>query len=309
MSQVHATLDELIGLRLRARELASGVRRRAHEPRGGTLHSPFRGRGMEYAESRPYSAGDDVRHVDWRVTARSGQLHSKLFHAERERVSAVVMDASPAMAFGTRGCFKSVQAARLAALFAWLALGEGDRLAGVACGASAADMPVTGGRRGVLRLLDHLIAWQPAPAPATLQAAADGGLADALQRLERVLRPGSHVLLTLDASSIDEASARVLSRLSRHHDVLACVLADALECEPLPPGRYPISDGQHRAWLHIADVAQAEALRQRLSAPRLKALEMLKWANVRAHAVRTDHDPVLALRDLLRGVIKTDQAA
>ncbi|HRN60532.1 MAG TPA: DUF58 domain-containing protein, partial [Chiayiivirga sp.] len=95
------------------------TQRRSADLFSGGHQSPFRGRGMEYAESRPYAPGDDVRHIDWRVTARSGRTHTKLFQPERERITAVVYDRSAAMAFGTRTCFKSVQARRLAALMLW----------------------------------------------------------------------------------------------------------------------------------------------------------------------------------------------
>lgn len=303
---VEVGLDELIGLRQRARELAAGVRRRAHEPRGGALHSPFRGRGMEYAESRQYSPGDDVRHVDWRVTARTGQLHSKLFHAERERISAVVYDGSASMAFGTRGCFKRVQAARLAALFAWLALADGDRLAGVGFGKALVDMPVTGGRRGVLRLLDHLVRWQAqADQP---PAAPHDALSAALGRLERLLRPGGHLLLLLEPQSLDAAATAVIRRMSRHQDIVACVIVDPLECEPLPPGRYPVTDGLRRSWLDIESAAIGQRLAAHFSTRTGTTLEALRRAGARAHRVRTDADPVLALRDLLRGVVQGEAA-
>ncbi|TGP40975.1 DUF58 domain-containing protein, partial [bacterium M00.F.Ca.ET.229.01.1.1] len=89
---------------------------------------PLRGRGMEYAESREYVAGDDARHIDWRVTARTGRAHTKLFQAERERVSLIVADTSPALYFGTRVRFKSVQAARAGAVAAWSAQRRGVRV-------------------------------------------------------------------------------------------------------------------------------------------------------------------------------------
>ena len=80
---------------------------------------------MEYAESREYVAGDDARHIDWRLTARTGRAHTKLFQAERERLSLIVADTSPALYFGTRVRFKSVQAARASAVAAWAAVRDG----------------------------------------------------------------------------------------------------------------------------------------------------------------------------------------
>jgi uncharacterized protein (DUF58 family) len=305
-SGVRATFDELVALRLRAAELLSGVRRRAHEPRGGALHSPFRGRGMEYAESRPYSPGDDARHVDWRVSARTGTLHSKLFHAERERVSAVVVDASPHMAFGTRVCFKSVQAARLAALFAWYAQALGDRLAGARCGAEPGETPPCGGRRGVLRLLERLVTWQAVPQASA--SAARTPLSGCLQRLQTQLRPGSHVLLAVDASMLDEAAMQRLATLRLHHDLLVALVVDPLEMHAPPPGRYPVVDADGEHWLDLLDTPSRE--RWQLARQRVwrGALQRLRGLGIAARPLRTDDDPLLALRDLLRGAVY-DEAA
>src|SRR5690606_6017037 len=124
---VRPTLQELVALR----SAAFG----RHPPRRGRMGvtgqapSPLRGRGMEYAESREYARGDDARHIDWKLTARSGRPHTKLFQAERERLTLVVADTAPALYFGTRVRFKSVQAARAGALGAWMALRDGDRVA------------------------------------------------------------------------------------------------------------------------------------------------------------------------------------
>src|SRR6476619_1116404 len=111
---VTPTLAELIALRASAQGRRTPLRGR-HGVSGHAL-SPQRGRGMEYAESREYSIGDDARHIDWRLTARSGKPHTKLFQAERERLTLIVADTAPAIYFGTRTRFKSVQAARAGAV-------------------------------------------------------------------------------------------------------------------------------------------------------------------------------------------------
>ncbi|RBD43718.1 DUF58 domain-containing protein, partial [Xanthomonas oryzae pv. oryzae] len=112
-------LAELIALRGTA--VHRGQPGRGRHGLVGPVPAATRGRGMEYAESREYVAGDDARHIDWRVTARTGRAHTKLFQAERERLSLIVADTSPALFFGTRVRYKSVQAARAGAVAAWLA--------------------------------------------------------------------------------------------------------------------------------------------------------------------------------------------
>ncbi len=299
---IQPSLSELVALRARAAQLAAGARRRSADRAAGTRHSPFRGRGMDYAESRAYAAGDDVRHIDWRLTARAGELHTKLFAAERERTSAVLLDTSLALQFGTRVCFKSVQAARLGALFAWFAQSEGDRVCAAAFGRRAAQLPAHGTQRGVLRLLKALCEWS-VPSAESLEQPLD----KAADALDRGLRAGAHVLLLLDASSLDEDGLRSLLRLRRHHDVIAAVLVDPLEREALPPGRYRVQTATGERLLEVPRSGRPDwqlALRERHA----RTLQALQRAGVGARLVSTREDPVPALRDLLRGAPPREDA-
>lgn len=294
---VRVDLRELLALRGAAAQLAQGALSRTREDRGGAHASPFRGRGMEYAESRPYAAGDDVRHIDWRVTARTGRTHTKLFQPERDRSTAIVYDASLAMAFGTRGCFKSVQAARLAALMVWHALGEGDRLAAAVCGAPNETLPPLGGRRGALRVLDALVRWQPTGRTETAREPAP--LARALDHLGRLLRPGSRVLLLLDARSLDDAAASALVRLHTHHDLAALMIADAIELTAPKPGDYRIGDGRATAHAHLESGEARTRWNAHFAHQHQAAAEVLKRGMVRSRVVSTQDDPVQALRSLI----------
>jgi uncharacterized protein (DUF58 family) len=301
---VSVDLPELVALRVRAAQLERVERHKSADKLSGLQSSPFRGRGMEYAESRPYAPGDDVRHIDWRVTARTGRTHTKLFQPERERITAIVYDASPAMAFGTRACFKSVQAARLAALMVWAAQAQGDRLAAVACGRMREVIPPLSARRGALRVLDALVRWQPATV--VRGAPADAGppastLSGSLDALYRVLRPGSHVLLAIDPRSVDAAAERSLVRLRAHHDLAACVLADPLEIKPPPPARYRISDGLRRQTLALDDDGARADWLQHFARQHDDVLDRLRRCGVSARLSLTDEDPVHVLHELLRG--------
>ena len=114
-----------------AARLDIGPRGKVLATRNGGHLSRFRGRGMEFDESRIYQPGDDPRNMDWRVTARSGRPHVKLFREKRERPVWLLVDIGPRMRFGTRVAFKSVIAARAAALLAWAAADRGDRVGGM----------------------------------------------------------------------------------------------------------------------------------------------------------------------------------
>lgn len=294
---IDVELAELLALRARARELRAGVHRRSADADAGPRHSPFRGRGMDYAESRLYAPGDDVRHIDWRVTARSGKAHTKLYQTERDRITALVVDTSPAMDFGTRGCFKRVQSARLAALLAWYAEADGDRLCAAASGPRPNLVPPARSRRGVLRVLAALVEGAGATAGRSPQP-----LAETLDRLGRVLRPGSHVLLLVDHRSLDEAALRALGRLRMHNDLIAAILADPIELAPPPPARYPVAVDGARAILGLDSPAARHAWQARFANALGQAHDGLRRCGVRARTVRTDEDPVAALRALLRGV-------
>lgn len=303
-AQTAAVLADVAGLaalRGKARLLDAATPRRSRELRAAQMHSPFRGRGMEYAESRPYATGDDARHVDWRVSARTGQLHSKLFHAERERVSAVIYDAGPWMAFGTRACFKNVQAARLAALFAWHAQAEGDRLALASNRHPQALLPPAGGQRGVLRLLAQLCRWQARPEEASTRSCV--ALSGTLAALERILRPGSRLLAVVDPHVLDGAALERLRHLRLHHDLLVALVVDPLELHAPPAGTYPVADGERTALLDARSADSRRAWSRGLGARWRDALSVLRRHGISARAVSTADDPVEAMRHLLRGAL------
>jgi hypothetical protein len=132
-SPVSVSQPGLIRLSGPARAIALNVLR-VNSLQTGAYVSRFRGRGMEFDESRPYQPGDDPRSIDWRVTARSTTAYTKLFREERERPVLIAVDLRANMHFATQGCFKSVNASRAAALLSWAAHHRGDRLGGLIFG-------------------------------------------------------------------------------------------------------------------------------------------------------------------------------
>ena len=125
---------------------------------GGPYLTKLKGRGMEFSEARPYQPGDDVRHIDWRVTARTGRTHTKLYREERERTVMLVLDQCRQMFFGSRKRLKSVQAARMAALMGWRALLRGDRVGGILFSEKLHyEFRPRGDRRHYLRLLSKIM--------------------------------------------------------------------------------------------------------------------------------------------------------
>ena len=216
------TLAELVALR--AQVLRAAQPRRGRHGIHGPAPSSLRGRGMEYAESREYVAGDDVRRMDWRLTARTGRAHTKLFQAERERLTLLVADTAPALYFGTRVRFKSVQAARAGAVAVWAALQAGDRIAALRGGEPA--VPPAGGLRGAMRVLDALVRWYARP------QGEDAGLAVALEHAQRLLRPGAQLVVLADAHAAAQVPAVRWTALARAHQATLVLLQDPLETAP-----------------------------------------------------------------------------
>jgi uncharacterized protein (DUF58 family) len=273
------SLPELVALR----SVAQGRRppRRGRLGISGQGLSPLRGRGMEYAESRAYAIGDDARHIDWRLTARSGTPHTKLFQAERERLTLVIADTAPSLYFGTRVRFKSVQAARAGAIAAWAAVRDGDRVAALRGSDRDPPVPPAAGQRGALRVLDALVRWY-AQVPAD-----DTGLASALDHARRVLRPGSRMVLLADPSSIAAVPAERWTALSLHNEVIVLLLADPLERDP-PKAALPFVSAGHRLELDLGVAAQRQRWRNTFVAPADVACAQLPARGVRVHVLSSD---------------------
>lgn len=277
------TLAELIALRSGARSGAPA--RRGRRGVSGQAPSPQRGRGMEYAESRPYAHGDDARHIDWRLTARSGMPHTKVFQAERERLTLIVADTDAALYFGTRVRFKSVQAARVAAVAAWVAVRDGDRVAALRGSQLEAPVPPAGGPRGALQVIDALVRWY-AQHPQD-----DGGLPMALDHARRLLRPGSRVVVVGDALALAAIPQARWAAMALHNDVVALLVADALEQAP-PHALLPFAIGgagvAARVDLDLDSAAQRSRWHEVFVSPADTAVERLRTLGVLAATVLAD---------------------
>ena len=249
------TTADLVGQRARAAGLSLDPRRTRRGARAGTRNARFRGRGMEYAESRVYMPGDDARSIDWRVTARTGRVHTKLFDEERDRPILFVVDLGEHMRFGSRRAFKSVVAAEAAALLAWAAVANGDRVGGLTvAGDHVAKSRFTSGRRGALALFRILARAESA----ARDRYAPTGIRDALPNVRAIARSGTLVILISDFSGHGDPSGSEIARLRRHNDLICVWIHDDLEATPPPPARYPIGDDRRTA---ILDTRSSEVTR------------------------------------------------
>ena len=225
---IRISLAELIEMRHRVREIQLFSRPGQRSPLVGLHHSKLRGRGVDFDQVRVYQAGDDVRNIDWRVTARTQEPHTKLFHEERERPIFIMVEQSQRLFFGSGLMFKSVLAAQAAALLGWAALGHNDRIGGLVFGDNEHyEVKPRRSKQSLLQLLNRLarvnqsLHTEATPQPDSL------GLA--LRRAREVLRPGSLAIIICDERALTPAVEQHLSLLSRHCDLLLMPLSDPLD--------------------------------------------------------------------------------
>jgi len=245
----HVTTKELISLQQQAHKLDMSRRSYASSSTTGTHHSRFRGRGMDYQESRTYQAGDDIRNMDWRVTARAGKPHTKLYQEERERPVVLLIDFNPGMFFGSTNSLKSVVAAKAATLIAWAVSSRGDRIGALIINSAHHELPPKTGKRGVLQLIRELVKHGD-PLVGLKKSSTHTRLNDELKRLRRIARPGSLIFLISDFYDIDKTTAQHLQTISRHNDIQAIQIVDPLELNSPPPDRYGVTDGTNTSVLN-----------------------------------------------------------
>ncbi|WP_329741229.1 DUF58 domain-containing protein [Dyella sp. A6] len=291
--RTQASLDELIALRTRVGRPVHTMLD-THAARAGQHLSRLYGRGMDYAESRAYQPGDDVRRLDWRLTARSGRLHTKLFQEEREARLLVLLDTHAGMRFGTRARFKSVQAARAAALAGWHAVRAGERVGLMAFGGHQSLLKPAAGARGALSVCGALSEWDRLPCHSSEP------LSRALRRARQVQHGASQVLLISDGWSCDAAAHGPLLDLARHASVRILVVADVLELGMPPAGRYPIEhEGEQRQIALLGERARRDFSTAMGAGPaRLQALA--KTLALPVERIDTVVDPGDAVTALLR---------
>lgn len=248
--------DNLVAIRHLAKLLPIHKQKKVLNEMAGIHTSNLRGRGVDFSEVRSYQPGDDIRAMDWRVTARTQKPHIKVFREERERPIMLVCDLRSSMFFGTQYAFKSVLAADISSLFSWSALNNGDRIGALLFDDShETDIRPKPGRKQVMHILHELAQFkqqqQHSEKPSTTSR-----LADMLRHTRRVTRPGSTIYFISDWQDFDLDCERQLHQINKHNDVVAINIFDAFEESILPLGSYPLTDGKQRLQLECYSKTQ-----------------------------------------------------
>ena len=258
---------------LRCRFAAQDLKLFAHQPARSLLsggeRTRFRGRGMDFEEVRLYQPGDDIRSIDWRVTARTQVAHTKIFREERERPVFMLVDQRSPLFFGSTRCFKSVLAAHIAALLGWAALANGDRLGALVFGDyNQRDVRPRRSKHAVLELLhqlqdyNHRLSSPITPAPAALQSGQPqkaNSLHDMLSDARRIAKPGCALFIISDFHDLDKNAEQQLFELARHTDVTLVHVYDQLERQLISNSSLTISNGRERLQLAANEKAFQQA--------------------------------------------------
>lgn len=295
---VRMDMASLLALRRGGVSLALPTRR-VRTLTAGVYLSPFKGRGMEFDEVRPYAQGDDARSIDWRVTARSGKPHTKLFREERERAVLLWIDLRAGMFFATRGAYKAVRAAQVAALLGWSALHRGDRLGAIIFDEHHhEELPPRRGQPPFMHVLRRLAAhpaWRHTDYRGDGRAA-NAALQQSLLRLRRVAQPGSLIILLGDFAAFDAQSAGHLTQLARHNDVILIGIYDPLEVELPPAGCYRVSDGRCILRVESGDPRRRERYRRNFANHRAELQHLCRGHGITLLLLATSDEPLAALQ-------------
>jgi uncharacterized protein (DUF58 family) len=275
---IELSIDELIQYQNKTRLIDLAARKSQHGQMSGNYLSRSKGRGMEFDEVRHYQNGDDIRAIDWRVTARTGKTHTKIFREEVERPVLVVTDLSNSMLFGSQFLFKSVQAAHLAALVTWHAKSRGDRVGGIVFNQNKhSELKPRSRKQGVLHYLHSLVETHQHTLSIEQQKhlehlsieqqhdSANAAFEENCARLRQLARPGSLVYLITDGNYISQETIRHLPHISRHCELVVCLISDPLEHD-LPNSKHKmnvtVTDGNSRQQLLIGDEKATENYHQ-----------------------------------------------
>ena len=270
---IRVSLGELIEMRHRVREVQLFSTPARRSPLIGLHHSKLRGRGVDFDQVRVYQPGDDVRTIDWRVTARTQEPHTKLFHEERERPIYIMVEQSKRLFFGSGLMFKSVLAAQAASLIGWAALGHNDRIGGLVFGdLEHHEIKPRRSKQSLLQLLSRL-----AKANQALSNDSQGGRDSfglALRRAREVLRPGSLAIVICDERSLSAQVEQHLAMLSRHCDLLLLPVSDPLDHALPAAGLLRFAQRSAQLELDTLDANLRQAYRQQAEA-RIERWELM----------------------------------
>lgn len=260
---------------------------------GGEYHSAFKGRGMEFSEVRAYSYGDDVRQIDWNVSARNTEPYIKIFEEEREQTLMLCVDISPSGLFGTQSQTKMELATEICAVLAFSAIKNGDKV-GIVLFSDHIEkvVPPKKGRTHVLRLIRELITTRP--------TGTHTDIAGALGYMNRLLNRRAIIVLASDFQ--DENYDKQLKITNRKHDLVNIVINDPFEDDLPDIGLIPLRDAEtgDQVWVDTSSEKARKAYRARRLKSKAELSEKFLRSKIDTINVQTNHSYVRPLINFFR---------
>lgn len=262
LTGVYADLDGLIRLQFKAAGFSFLPKQPVRSLLAGRRGSRLRGRGLDFEEIRSYMPGDDIRTMDWRVTARIQKPYIRVYSEERDRPVLLVVDQRLAMFFGSRVSMKSVTAAEAAALGAWRAFGAGDRVGALVFNdRDIREIRPHRSRERVMQILQAIIEMNHALCADAKYPPNPAALNNVLEKVPRLAGHDCLVVVISDFSGNNEDTMRLVTRVTAHNDVVAIVVYDPLEADLPSAGRQVFSQGPLQLEIDTGDAG----LRKRFS--------------------------------------------
>lgn len=252
----------------------------------GDSVSPFKTKGLDFQEVRVYQPGDDIRFIDWKITAKHNKPYTKLYTDEKERQIFLIVDMRSTMKFATQGVFKSVMAAKMATLLSFLAENKNDKIGFTILGDEELETSLSGaGSQNLLLLVDKLEKY----GKLSDETEQKSTFLKALSQSEKAIRRGSMVFIISDFSDFDEEAAVIIKRLSNKSVCSLIHTYDILEKE-FPKGIFPITDGETFSYIDVKSDALQKKYQESFS-KRMEALSTLaKKENVGYLPLKTTDD-------------------
>lgn len=272
------------------RQIEIRTRHLVNDSFAGEYHAIFKGRGMEFDEVRPYLPGDEIRMIDWNVTARTGQPYVKRYKEERELTVMLMVDASASGDFGSVNRFKRELAAELTAVLAFAATTNNDKV-GLMIFTDQVELfiPPRKGRRHVLRLIRELLAFEPSGKATDLKHALDA--------INRLLKRRSILFLVSDFLAESESYRPVLGVTNRRHDLVAIDVSDPLELEIPDVGLLALEDAEsgELVWVDTSSQTWRESFKEGQMRLVEEKKQLFRRAQIDCIEVTTSEEYVTAL--------------
>lgn len=294
--QLKLSLNDIWKLQSEVRRIRlPSVRSRARRD-PGQRPSPFHGRGMSFTEHRSYQPGDDIRHIDWRVTARHNHPYTKCFEEERERPLLLLCDLTSSLVMSSGTVIKSHRTVEAAALMAWLGLSRGDRIGAIiASPAGIESFRPARRRQTVLKIMDALVRHHNALVD-TPNTGSQSQLDKALAEATRTIKHGGRIVIIGDFHDTPDNTTALVQSLASRNSVMALRICDPLELRPPPPGHYGLmADGQP-LWVNAGNPAFRDSLSRRLEQHERHLAQLFTRAGSHfvQHCTDSSLSPVLA---------------